>query len=470
MSLFGKILALLNIFGAFGLIYLASQDYARRQAWAQSQFLHDLTLNGLPVDEQQRTSGDVPEVDLLGEEPLRQLFAAIGGSNPVRTQVEEVKRVQGILDGKLQPLQGNVRAQTYQLAAILLPLANTPLDREQLVSCRSWLADDARAEAHKKRYVNAFREATTRPPAAGEEPRPFEEAFRTALRQQGGLPSDMFTSLLLKSLGPDPAKANIEAQYDVALQLQRQQLEGHFKELFAAAINGPSPHTVTGQGQAGTPSSPEQSSRNHRAAIARLIFGLCTTLAQDALLSDPQQLKTEVALQGETPGTPGFALRLVDTKAYQYQVLRCLVVCGLKDGLDAISERTAVLRRLNDDLVTTMSEDRLLFVADHAAQLEEVKKLAALLQAELASKVESERKLAVHQELVKKRQRDVKQSEDDYKELRARTAEKAKELAKLSQTLLEDRIKARDLIRKTEESYQTLRNLENKIRELEGTK
>ena len=43
-----------------------------------------------------------------------------------------------------------------------------------------------------------------------------------------------------------------------------------------------------------------------------------------------------------------------------------------------------------------MSEDRLLFVADHATRLEEVKRLAEQLQAETAQKAESERKLAVH--------------------------------------------------------------------------
>jgi hypothetical protein len=465
MSLFGKILALLNVFGAIGLVCLASMNYGKRQAWAQSQFQHDLVLNGLPLDEKERTEADVPIVDLLGEETLKQAFAALGGSNPVRTQVEEVQRVQGICNGKLQAVQNSPRAQTYLLATILLPLADTPLDQEYLVACRSWTADDARAADHKKRYEAAFREAT-RPPAAGEEPKPFDEAFRTALRLQGGLPSDTFTSMLLKAMPEDPKKVaaiNFSATYDAIFQAQRQQLENRFKELFAAAIQGPSAQTVVGQGQGG---QPEEASRNHRMAIARLLFGMCTYLAQESL-SDPAQQKSEVALQGVAPGTPDFSLRLVDTKAYQSQLNRCFVVCGLKAGLDAVSERTAILRRMNDYLVGTMAEERLLFVADHATQIEEIKKRADLLQAELAQKAENERKLSVQQELVKKRQRDVKQHEEEYKEMRAQTAEKARELAKLSETLLADRIKARDLIRKTEESYQTLRNLENKIRELE---
>jgi hypothetical protein len=470
MSLFGKILAVLNIFGAIGLIVVASMDYAKRQAWAQAQFQLDLILEGLPLDEQQRTSNDERTVDLLGEEPLRQLFAAAGGSNPVRTQVEEVGRVQRLLDGQLQPLQGNVQAQTHLLAVMLLPLADNSLDREHLLSCRSWLATPELAATHKRRYLAAFREAT-RPPAAGEEPKPFDEAFRTALRLQGGLPSELFTSMLLKALSDDPKKAagaNIDATYDSVLQAQRQMLDNRLKELFVSALQGPSAQSLSEQGQAGGGQGQrETASRNQRMAIARLIFGLCTFMAQEAL-KDPSQLQAEPALQGVPPGSTEFAIRLVSTKAYQAQLQRCLVVCGLRDGLDAISERTGVLRRMNDYLVGTMSDEEQLFVADHAHQIEEIKKRAALLQMELAQKSESERKLALQQELVKKRQSHIKLLEDEYKDLRAKTAEKATELAKLSESLLEDRVKARDLIRKTEETYQVLRNLEGKLRELEN--
>ena len=49
MSLFGKILALLNIFGALALVYLAMMDYGKRQAWAYSYFRHELFYKGLPL-------------------------------------------------------------------------------------------------------------------------------------------------------------------------------------------------------------------------------------------------------------------------------------------------------------------------------------------------------------------------------------------------------------------------------------
>ena len=49
MSLFGKILALLNIFGALGLVYVSMLDYGKRQSWAYSYYRHELVLNGLPL-------------------------------------------------------------------------------------------------------------------------------------------------------------------------------------------------------------------------------------------------------------------------------------------------------------------------------------------------------------------------------------------------------------------------------------
>src|SRR5262249_17788351 len=97
MSLFGKILALFNVFGALALIALAGMDYGKRQAFAYSVVRHELVLRGLPLDSEERDpsrpeqerrltreQGD-PLVNQLSQKPLEDMFSQAGG-NPVATQ------------------------------------------------------------------------------------------------------------------------------------------------------------------------------------------------------------------------------------------------------------------------------------------------------------------------------------------------------------------------------------------------
>ena len=176
-----------------------------------------------------------------------------------------------------------------------------------------------------------------------------------------------------------------------------------------------------------------------KTAVAHLLFGLCLFLADDK----------------------------PDTAIYDSQVKRMLVVCGLKAGLDAISDRAVVLRKLDDYLAATVAEERYYFLADHAALVEEIRQRAALIQTELDLKAENERKLGIQEELVKKRLLDVKQHKEELEESRAETAKKVKELRELSQDLLSKRVEARDVIRDTQAAEKKIRELEKQIIELE---
>jgi hypothetical protein len=461
MSLLGKILALLNLFGALGLIVLASMTYSKRQGWSYSLLRHGIVLDGLPLDEKEETPNGVPIVDQLSENTLRGLFQSVGG-NPVKTQIQEVQRVKQALDGKLQPVSQNKRAQTYLLARILLPLADNHTEREQLLAIRSLLATDASAAEFKKRYLQAFRKAVE-PPPAGDEPKPFEETFRAAVRAQGGLPSEGFTSMILRALPNDAKKAagaNIDKVFDETFETQRKQLETRYNDLFDAALKGPPPVPQLARAQA---------VELQKAAIARLLFGLCTYLAEEGIETNPGQ-QDAALLKGLPLDSAAFAQRLPDTDAYRNLVKRMEVVCGIRAGLDAISERAVALRKLAADLAATVSEDRMHFVADYAALVEEIKKRADLVQAELALKAETERKFGVQQELVKRREAEIEKHKEDYQKSREQTVEKFKELQKLSDDLLKDRVKARDLIRQTRESERMIRDLEKRIIELERKK
>src|SRR5262245_35825117 len=120
MSLTGKILTLMNMMGAIGLVCLASLDYGKRQSWAHSVFLYEMVIDGLPLDETEVDNENVPIVDRYVEDTVKNLFTSVGGTE-VTTQKKEVERVKGPLDSKIQGVaaQGPV-PQSYLLARILL--------------------------------------------------------------------------------------------------------------------------------------------------------------------------------------------------------------------------------------------------------------------------------------------------------------------------------------------------------------
>src|SRR4051794_10819131 len=107
MSLFGKILALLNVFGAIGLACLALLDFNARYKWTHAVHFHDLLVRGLPVNDAEADSDTVPRVRRLKSDEktlvkeAQDLFSTVGGS-PSATQMEEVDMVKADLDAKLQ--------------------------------------------------------------------------------------------------------------------------------------------------------------------------------------------------------------------------------------------------------------------------------------------------------------------------------------------------------------------------------
>jgi hypothetical protein len=493
MSLLGKILALLNLFGVAAVVFLAIQDYTKRQSWGYKLQLHELARDGLPLDPTEDRSDSVRYVDLIGEETVKSMFSNAGGwQAPVYdpngkrvgpTQIQEVDVQKAHLDSKLNAEKGD-RAKTYLLSRILLPLADLHIEREQLLACRSLLADDAKEKAFKKRYVDAFAEARRRmnlAVAPGDLPKSFEEHFRSSVRGQGGVPSEAFTSLVIRQLPPDDKKAaaNIEEAYKNAFAAQLKQFEARYKEHFDAAQKGPLPATVAKQWddkdkqEAETKKLDQQELTDKRraremqkAAVAHLLFGLCMFLTEDAIESG-QAAQDAALVKGLPRDGAAYAMRLPDTRTYQTWVKRMLVVCGLKNGLDAISRRAVVLRKLDDYLISTIAEERHYFLADHAALVEEIRQRLLLVRNELDLKTENERRLASQEELVKKRQTDVNKHKEELKQSRLETEKKMQELRELSQKLLDERVADRDLIRQTIESEKLIRELENKIRTLE---
>jgi len=145
MSLFGKILAVLNVLAAIGFIYMAISDYAKRQQWNYAVYRHDLAMNGLPVDENQKDVDGNLIFKNLNQATLNDMFQPAGGQ-PVRTQLEEVNKVKNELMGKIDggpmtvpnilfadPPTINLDNPAQRRAWFLLPFARTITERDPLL-------------------------------------------------------------------------------------------------------------------------------------------------------------------------------------------------------------------------------------------------------------------------------------------------------------------------------------------------
>jgi hypothetical protein len=136
MSMLGKILAILNAAAAIGFICLIAMDYGKRQAWAFAVYQHELAEGGLPLDENEMGADGEKKIDKLSKTALNAHFAS-AGSPQVNTQVEEVNRIRGVLQGEISAAPDKAQ----KLAQILLPLAGSEARREGLTRIRKAKGD-----------------------------------------------------------------------------------------------------------------------------------------------------------------------------------------------------------------------------------------------------------------------------------------------------------------------------------------
>jgi hypothetical protein len=102
MSLFGKILAVVNILAAIAFLVLAARDYGHRQEVTYQVFHAERVINGLPVDAQDDSDNPVggPLVDQIGPRLLEDIYSGNAGgttlgstSEKPATVLDEVERV-----------------------------------------------------------------------------------------------------------------------------------------------------------------------------------------------------------------------------------------------------------------------------------------------------------------------------------------------------------------------------------------
>lgn len=136
MSLFGKILTILNALAAIAFFIIAGMDYRARQSWAFSAFRHELAIKGLPLDNTDDSwRPGRPIVKDLKTDVLKTMFAPVGGQ-PVTTQLEAVEQAKesALQDIESVVQQGGEQKARDRAAAIYLNLMKFGHERDQWVS------------------------------------------------------------------------------------------------------------------------------------------------------------------------------------------------------------------------------------------------------------------------------------------------------------------------------------------------
>jgi hypothetical protein len=137
MSIFGKVLAILNVLAAFGLAYAALLDWSQRQTWAYHVYRMEFPIKGLPVDQDEIDADGHRRIDNLSDFTIQEVFKPVGGLEGKtllpedKTQLREVKRVHDKLKSEIDR-QPNEAAKREKLKSVLLPLANTLAERQEL--------------------------------------------------------------------------------------------------------------------------------------------------------------------------------------------------------------------------------------------------------------------------------------------------------------------------------------------------
>jgi hypothetical protein len=178
MSLFGKILAVLNVLVGIVFLVLAGMDYSKRQSWSYSHFRHQVAIYGLPLTDSDET-WRVPYRSVsrdLSKSTLKEMFANAGGDE-VKTQLDAVNQIKGQIEGEANG-KPDESAKKQFIGGYLIAIARTGEDREryqQMILDRTKSADDL-----KKALNDIFDEAIGDhlPPNKGSQARDLEARRR----------------------------------------------------------------------------------------------------------------------------------------------------------------------------------------------------------------------------------------------------------------------------------------------------
>lgn len=416
MSIFGKILAIVNVFAVIGVLALLAMNYAKRVSWEHAVFRQDLLITGLPLDDKETDQFEEPIASKIGTQTQQDLFKQASPNTPVATQEAEVARVKDALTSQIQAA-GDTNKQIDTLAYILMPMADTIAQRSRLLAYRMNLRDAKTFDALKARLLAAHRAATAQQQGRA---KPHEERFADALAVTFSDPPGPFAEAFVAEMKANP-NADFNAALNQSLSKQLTQLQGQFEAMFRNALSG---------GEGVQPGAPAQQKRT----IARLLFNMVEILSPPAAGAQPS----------------------LDDPAYK----RFFVVVGAKAAVEAINDQASVLQGLTFETQADRQRERDLFALEHrkAVSLVLDKKAAVDHHNTLLTIKKNEKD--THETALAGRRRNVKEYEDQLAAERSKTAHNLGLLRGLSAQLFEERVKLR-------ENSEDNQKLEKQIRSLE---
>jgi hypothetical protein len=429
MSIFGKILAVFNVFAVVGALALMAMVYAKRQAWEYAVFRQDLMIGGLPLDDKETDAQEDLAKDKIGEKTQQDLFKQVSPTTPVATQEAEVERVRNELRNQFQNA-GDKKKQIYILARILAPMAVTFEQRQQAIAYETYLRDDKTFADLVTRLKNADEAAVkvVKGPPLGGRAVPYDEAFHDALNAVFSNPPGPLGEEFLTVKKADPA-ATTENALDRALDNQLTQMKARFEQLFDDAKSG-------GENIKGGASS------QRKRAIARLLFNMVEVLSNGV------------------PGGGNAQPDLVNNPAYK----RFVVVVGVQAALEAVNEQAGIYQDIVAEVDLERERERGLFVMEHRKVIDLARDKKAQVEAHTLLLARKKSEIETHETALLKRRLDVASYQEHLATARAKTSARLQQLRKLSDALFHERVELHKNSLDNQKLEKDIRSLEAEIR------
>jgi hypothetical protein len=405
MSLFGKILAIVNILAIVGVLALFSMNYNQRLKWQYEVFLGDLRINGLPIDDKEIDAQNRIAKEEISPKAQQDLFKQASPSTAVVTQKDEVARVRRELDNQIQTA-ADKNKQIAVLARILAPMSDTIEQHRQMLAYQTHLTDE-KFPALKARLLAAHTAATVKREGQA---KPYEERFHDALAAVFTDPPGPFAEAFLAVMKVDP-NTDPNKALEQSLDNQLTQLRSQFEQMFS------------------------NSALQQRSSIARLLLNMVEVLKQPS----------------EEKGTPDLAA----DPAYR----RFFAVVGVKAGVEAVNEQASRLQNLAFEAGAERQRERNLFAAEHGKLVDLVRaKKADIDEHNYVLNLRKKEKDA-HETIVDRRKKEVKDYEEALAAERRKTVQRLQELRTQSTQLFDERVKLRENSEKNQKLEKQIRAL-----------
>ena len=400
MSTLGKVLLVINLLAAGGVVYLASQAWAKRQDHNVALLKLGLFEVGFPLetekavnmgDDDAKVPFNIPTASGRSTEELRVkvLKEHFGGAkgeytsaNPPASVIDELKEVQKNVEAKANGFKGNPKQGGFQwligslgeggrlTPGVLMLLAD---DFEERMLFREWLEQGTAAQnvADQQQYYDYAVNTLTRK---------FNEAVQKA----------------------DPAAAEA---HNAAVIDARKKRDEAFDTLMKAPLD-------------------QKNAANATAQAAKQAFFKAVSDTKTAATSDLERRRNAAGL-----------LVCLDTSAVAQK--RTALVVGLKGYTTAVYDRVARLRAMPERFERTLESDLAQFVVRYEERLDAAKALDRLLAKQKTNRQAVEEADAHAKKMLEQRtgQRDVAKKETG--EYEVKTANASKTQADIEKTLFE---------------------------------